>query len=164
MRNLFEMEILGKSFSETGMKKHIGFLVVLLVLFIPALAEGRGGDRKHGVGGGGTFLLMVLLLLAAHSAPPQKSAITPTSLDTQTPLTSMLTASGSGMNPGVMILTTITIILGSMGISRAGSAPAMSSAWKEGAGRVFGLVASTLASPHTTMAFAMTGSGILTRS
>jgi hypothetical protein len=40
----------------------------------------------------------------------------------------------------------------------------MSFGLKEGIGSASGLAASTLALPHTTTAFAMTGSGFLTRS
>jgi len=34
------------------MKKHIGLLVTLLILSVPAFAQTRGGDRTHGKGGG----------------------------------------------------------------------------------------------------------------
>ena len=66
---------------------------------------------------------MGLLRFEVQGAPPRKTAIIATSPGTRTPLTSILAISGSGMTPAVMILTTISIILGRMGTSRAGSVP-----------------------------------------
>jgi len=145
------------------MKKYIGLLVTLLILSVPAFAQTKGDEHAQGKVGEHIPSKGPAPVRGAGRAPEEHRNYSDKPGHPNAPHVdrgNKWIGHETGRNDPHYHLDNPW----EHGHFTGGSVAAMSFGLKEGIGSASGLAASTLALPHTTTAFAMTGSGILTRS